>query len=126
MPLAGVDPPHGHPERLLGSHQQDELLASRDGRVQQISLKHARGALGELLVGPDGKAFVRSMPVDVMDTTAAGDVFNGAFACALGRGTSPEDAVRQACIAAALSMTRLGVRPSLPTTDAFRRFEERH
>jgi ribokinase len=84
----------------------------------------ARGALGALLVGPDGTAFVRSVPVDVVDTTAAGDAFNGAFACALGRGTLPEDAVRQACIAAALSTTRLGAQPSLPTTEELRRFVE--
>ena len=39
-PLAGVDPPHGHPQGLLGAHQDDELLASRDRRVQQVSLEH--------------------------------------------------------------------------------------
>jgi ribokinase len=70
-------------------------------------------------------AWVDDVPVDVVDTTAAGDAFNGAFVCALGRGASPEDAVRQSCIVAALSTTRLGAQPSLPTEEELRRFVEK-
>ena len=100
-------------------HAAEKLLAA-EARHVILTL----GALGALLVGPDGTAFVRSVPVDVVDTTAAGDAFNGAFACGLGRGTSPQDAVRQACIAAALSTTRLGAQPSLPKAEELRRVYE--
>jgi len=52
--------------------------------------------------------------VRAVDTTAAGDAFNGAFAAALMRGNSIEQAVRFAVAASAVSVTRHGAQPSLP------------
>ena len=49
-----------------------------------------------------------------LDSTAAGDAFNGGLAAALARGERLEDAVRYAQAAAALSVTRAGAQPSLP------------
>jgi len=51
----------------------------------------------------------------VLDTTAAGDAFNGAFAVALMRRFSPERGARFANAAAAISVTRSGAQPSLAT-----------
>ncbi len=51
----------------------------------------------------------------VVETTGAGDAFNGAFAAALARGTAPLDAVRFGCAAAAISVTRAGAAASMPT-----------
>jgi ribokinase len=65
---------------------------------------------------------VPAFPVKAVDTTAAGDCFNGAFAVALTRGESPAVAARYAAAAAAISVTRAGAQPSLPTAaevDAF-------
>jgi ribokinase len=50
-----------------------------------------------------------------VDTTAAGDAFNGALAVALTEGASLDQAVRFATIAASISVTRAGAQPSLPT-----------
>ncbi|MEC9342818.1 MAG: ribokinase [Pseudomonadota bacterium] len=50
----------------------------------------------------------------VVDTTGAGDAFNGGFAVALGEGRPVEDAVRFGCAAAALSVTRPGTARSMP------------
>ena len=50
-----------------------------------------------------------------MDTTAAGDAFNGALAVALARGLELKAAVRFASAVGALSVTRLGAMNSLPT-----------
>jgi len=58
---------------------------------------------------------VRPVPVTAVDTTAAGDAFNGAFAVALSEGRSPVEAAQFAAAAAALSVTRRGAQPSMPT-----------
>lgn len=50
----------------------------------------------------------------VVETTGAGDSFNGAFAAAIARGATPEDAVRFGCAAASISVTRPGTAPSMP------------
>lgn len=65
---------------------------------------------------------VPAYAVPVVDTTAAGDAFNGAFAVALTRGMDPAAAARFATQAAAISVTRQGAAPSMPTqaeVDAF-------
>lgn len=53
--------------------------------------------------------------VPVVDTTAAGDAFNGAFAVALMDGKSPVDSASFAAAAAAISVTRNGAQSSMPT-----------
>jgi len=52
--------------------------------------------------------------VHAIDTTAAGDVFNGALASAISRGRSMIEAVEFACKAASVSVTRLGAQQSVP------------
>jgi len=52
---------------------------------------------------------------DVVETTGAGDAFNGGFAAALAEGKSPFDAVRFGCATAGISVTRPGTAPSMPT-----------
>ena len=51
----------------------------------------------------------------VVETTGAGDAFNGGFAAALAQKQSPVDAARFACAVAGLSVTRAGTAPSMPT-----------
>ncbi len=52
---------------------------------------------------------------DVVETTGAGDAFNGAFAAALAEGLSPERAVQIGCATAGISVTRKGTAPAMPT-----------
>ncbi len=54
---------------------------------------------------------------EVVETTGAGDAFNGGFAACLADGIPPEDAVRMACAVAGLSVTRAGAAPSMPMRD---------
>ena len=51
----------------------------------------------------------------VIETTGAGDAFNGGFATALARGDDAVDAVRFGCATAGISVTRPGTAPSMPT-----------
>jgi len=73
------------------------------------------GAQGVLWATRETQILVRAFPVEAIDTTAAGDAFNGGLAYALGRGLSMAEAIRYANAVAAISVTRLGAQPSLPT-----------
>ena len=72
------------------------------------------GARGAFVAGPGVRQWVRGFKVKPVDTTAAGDIFNGALAVALAEGKPLLDAVRLANAAAAISVTRLGAQPSAP------------
>lgn len=74
------------------------------------------GPEGALLVNEAGETRIpaRRAP-EVVDTTAAGDCFTGALAVAIGEGRSLEQAAQFAGTAAAISVTRSGAQPSLPT-----------
>jgi ribokinase len=74
-----------------------------------------RGAEGALIIQADGELALPALPVDVIDTTGAGDAFNGALAVGLTMGMTLTDAVRIAIVAGALACTRRGVVPALPT-----------
>ncbi len=64
----------------------------------------------------EGKT-VPTTKVDAVDTTAAGDVFNGYLASGLADGMAIENAIELANRAAAISVTRKGAQPSIPKTD---------
>lgn len=80
------------------------------------------GAQGAFVAGAKFHQLVPGFKVKAVDTTAAGDVFNGALAVALGEGRPLLDAVHFANAAAALSVTRLGAQPSAPTRLEIDRF----
>jgi len=72
------------------------------------------GKKGALLAHKGGHRFVPGFRVKAIDTTAAGDTFNGALAVALAEGRSEEEAVHFATAAAALSVTVAGAQASAP------------
>lgn len=81
--------------------------------VRKVLVK--MGRQGALLVTDTGEQLFPAFPVEAVDTTAAGDAFNGGFAFGLGRGMSEADAVRFAAATAAVCVTRAGAQPSMPT-----------
>ncbi|MDH6315062.1 ribokinase [Parabacteroides sp. PF5-5] len=72
------------------------------------------GSKGALVYGDGAFNVVDAFKVEAVDTTAAGDVFNGALCAALLEGHALVDAVRFACKAASISVTRNGAQESAP------------
>ncbi len=73
-----------------------------------------RGKEGALIFSQGRFIEIPALKVKAVDTTAAGDVFNGALAVALAEGHSLVDAARFGAAAAALSVTRKGAQSSAP------------
>ncbi|EJN17310.1 ribokinase [Pseudomonas sp. GM79] len=81
------------------------------------------GSQGSLFA--DGQRFEHfpAAKVKAVDTTAAGDTFVGGFAAALAAGKGEADAIRFGQVAAALSVTRAGAQPSIPTLSDVQAFK---
>lgn len=73
------------------------------------------GEQGALFASASRSEHFPAPKVQPVDTTAAGDTFVGGFAAALADGKSESDAIRFGQVAAALSVTRSGAQPSIPT-----------
>ncbi|MEN5313404.1 ribokinase [Pseudomonas koreensis] len=81
------------------------------------------GAQGSLFANGQGFEHFPAPKVKAVDTTAAGDTFVGGFAAALASGKSEAEAIRYGQIAAALSVTRAGAQPSIPTMSDVQAFK---
>ena len=73
------------------------------------------GSQGAWVTSVNLEKKISAFSVPVVDTTAAGDTFCGALAVAIGEGKALEKALRFASAAAAISVTRFGAHPSIPT-----------
>jgi len=73
------------------------------------------GETGALFHAKSGSKLIPAFNAGpVVETTGAGDAFNGGFAAALARGLQPEEAARFGCAVAGISVTRAGTAPSMP------------
>lgn len=129
-------PPAGLPAEILASvdlvvPNQSEAriltgIAAEDFPGAALAARALQGAgarevivtMGELgalwLDGSGGVATTPAFPVEVLDTTAAGDAFCGALVAAIALGKSRPEVIRWASAAGALACTKLGAEPSLP------------
>jgi sugar/nucleoside kinase (ribokinase family) len=104
----------GVAEGLTGEHDLEAALrALRRHHTGWLCV--TRGAQGAVLLEDDELHVAPGVPVRVVDSTGAGDVFRGAFIYALLKGDAAADVLRFANAAAALSCTRHGAMASVPS-----------
>jgi ribokinase len=106
----------------------DSLASAETAAARLISLGAGKviitlGAQGSLFANGKGFEHFPAPKVKAVDTTAAGDTFVGGFAAALAAGKSEADAIRFGQVAAALSVTRAGAQPSIPTLSDVQAFK---
>ncbi len=124
--VAFLTPNESEASLLTGIEVRDETSAAKAAaKLRQRGVDTViitLGAQGAFVAGAEVRKLVPGFKVKAVDTTAAGDVFNGALAVALGEGRPLLEAVRFANAAAAISVTRLGAQPSAPTRAEIERF----
>ena len=102
----------------------DELLPQARAAARAMIGKGAPNVIvtlgrhGSLHATKNGDEFFPAYTVDAVDTTAAGDAFNGALAVRLGEGADVRDAIKFANAAGALCASKAGSQPSLPNRAA--------
>lgn len=126
--LAEVDflVPNEQELSLLTGLQPIKLAAHS---LQSIGVKHlivTLGSKGVYVLENGSSTHLTSHPVLVIDTTAAGDAFVGAFAVGLTEGLPPHQAAAMGNAAGALSVTVAGAQPSLPTRASLNEFLGAH
>lgn len=115
-----ITPNETEAEILTGIAVTDEQSAAEAAQVfHQKGIHTVLITLGSKGVYVSQKAagqgkIVAGFRVQAVDTTAAGDTFNGALVTALAEGKTLDDAIRFAHAAAAISVTRKGAQPSIP------------
>lgn len=95
---------------LKDAKRAGEILLSKGVKNVVITL----GNNGALIVNHQMVKHIPAVKVDAIDTTGAGDAFNGGLAVALAEGKSLEDSVEFANYLAALSVTKVGTAPAMP------------
>ena len=91
-----------------------EALGALPGDVVVVE---TRGPEGVVIRRDEAELRIQAPVVEAVDTTGAGDCFNGVFAAGLAEGMDVEEAARRAAAAAALSVTKVGAREGMPTRE---------
>lgn len=113
-----ITPNETEAEKLTGVKVIDEISAKVAAEILLAKgVRHViitMGAAGAYLHTEEFKGIIPTKKVMALDTTAAGDTFNGALAVALVKGGGMRDAVDFALKAATLSVTKMGAQSSIP------------
>jgi ribokinase len=113
-----ITPNETEAELLTGIKVKDSVTALKaatilhEKGVEKVII--TLGAAGAFLLENGNHEMISAPHVEAVDTTAAGDTFNGALAVALSEGKTMHDAIVFANRAASLSVTRMGAQSSVP------------
>jgi ribokinase len=121
-----VTPNHGEVTDLAPASDDavDAAHALRD-RFPSLAVLITMGEAGAYLLDDDGENGIPAPTVHTVDSTGAGDCFNGVLAAGLLGGLSIRDSAARAVAAATMSTTVAGARDGMPTTTALDAFLER-
>lgn len=124
--LSVITPNETEAELLTGIKVIDEQSAAVASKILRnkgvCSVIITLGSKGAFIDNNGRHDMVGGFEVKAVDTTAAGDVFNGALAVALSEQKNYKQAVQFANAAAALSVTELGAQPSIPSLEKINEF----
>ena len=114
-----ITPNETEAERLTGIRVTDlataEKAAQHLHQLGVVNVVITLGAKGAFLSTESEHQLVTAQSVTALDTTAAGDCFNGALTVALSDGQPLLEALAFGCRAASVSVTRMGAQASMPT-----------
>ena len=128
-PRRHITPNRSEASRISGIEITDMESAQRAAKaIHDMGPRNViitLGSDGSLVY--DGKMFMRveALKVEAVDTTAAGDTYNGVLASVIAEGRSLIEAVREANIAGAISVTRMGAQPAAPTRNEIEEMKKR-
>ena len=125
-----LTPNQGEAARLVG-HAPDGISTAETAARELVrrgvgTVLVTLGEAGAMLVTDTGVERFAAIPVQPVDTTAAGDAFNGALAYTLAQGQEMAQAVPLANAVAAYAVTRRGAQPSMPDRAALDAFLHAH
>jgi ribokinase len=107
----------------VDSRQSAEVAATRLIEMGAGKVIITLGPQGSLFANGKAVEYFPAPTVKAVDTTAAGDTFVGGFAAALANGSDEAEAIRFGQAAAALSVTRAGAQPSIPSLGEVQAFK---
>jgi len=117
--IAYLTPNESETALLTGFRVTDDTTAARAaGALRKMGVQTAivtMGAAGAWWTGDTGSGRIAAPQVQAVDTTAAGDAFNAGLAVGIADGMPLPEAIRFANCVGALTATRPGAQPSLPT-----------
>lgn len=124
-PVDGAEPLVDHPITDVVSPNATEYAALRNRLQDTDKTVVKRQGPDDVVVYTDGEERFRVTPppVDAVDATGSGDVFNGYFATALAHGESLETAVEMATLAASMSVELAGAQQAIPTTEEVHNYD---
>ena len=128
-----VTPNETEAEFFTGIHREGMDLA----KWREVTAKalHERGVKALIITmgehgayysGPEGAFMMPAFRIQPVDSTAAGDAFNGGFAVRIAGGAGVREAMRYASACGAITTMRRGSMPSLPDTEEIEQFLKEH
>ena len=99
---------------FTGKTEPEEVIALLRNRYPKLTVVLTLGKKGCIYADEKQTLYQNGFRVEAVDTTGAGDTFIGYYLAELTRGTDAANAIRMACAASAISVSRMGAAPSIP------------